>query len=154
MSHHCAKFIAGKNHQYKRYIKMCEKALEIQNNHHITVGDCVYNEREGVIEAKIIRGGIIISTPDRAINCPISDCTWLPTQEDLIKMAKEINLTPASLQIFLTDSSGTSTYRPSPDAYFRMPEEQWLAYYMFERNEKWLTRDEEWEQIKSNTEHV
>lgn len=137
MSHHCTKFIAGKDRLYRRYIKMCKKASEIQEDHYIVDGDCVFIEKEGVFEADRITNEIITSTPDRAIKYSIYDCIWLPTEEDLIKLAEAITLTPESLEIFLTDKSGTFIYRPSPGTYFRMPEDQWLAYYMIERYKKY-----------------
>ncbi len=152
MGNHCVKFKAGGRKQYKRYIKMCEKASEIQEDHYIVEGDCVFNEKEGVFEAARIRNEIITSTPDRAVNCSIYDCKWLPALEDLVELAEVINLTPESLEIFLTDTTGTFIYRPTPGVWFRMPEEQWLAYYMIERYQKiWIISEEQWKKFKKMT---
>lgn len=149
MSHHCVKYKAGKNKQYRRYINMCNKAKEIQESHIFKEGDCFYHPREGVLEASKIRHDRIVATPEREVNCPISECTWLPTEEDLRKIAEIINLTSESLEIFLEDTSGTFIYGPSPRIYFRRPEDQWLAYYMIERYEKmWSIQDQEWKKIK------
>jgi len=143
------KFKAGKNKQYRRYIKMCEKTKEIQESHIFREGDCFYHQREGVEEIAIIRNDRIISTPDRSVNCPTPECTWLPTEEELEKMADEISLTPEDLRIFLEDNTGTFIYRPTPGTRFRRSEERWLTYYMIERYGKvWSIQDQEWKKVK------
>lgn len=149
MSHHCVRYNAGKNNLYRQYIKMCEKAKEIQESHIFREGDCFYHPKEGVLEVLKIRNERITATPEREVNCPISECTWLPTEEELRNIAEIISLTPESLGTFLEDTSGTYIYRPKPGIYFRMPEDQWLAYYMIEGYEKmWSIQDQKWKKIK------
>lgn len=145
MNPSCVKYNAGKTRIYKRYIQMCEKADDIQKIHYLAEGDCFYHSEEGINEASLIRNDRIKSTPDRAVDIPISECIWLPSEEQLIEMADEINLTQESLQNFLDDTTGTYGYIPCAKVFFRTSEDQWLAYYMFERYSKiWSIQQNEW----------
>ncbi|MBA7702655.1 hypothetical protein ES703_111424 [subsurface metagenome] len=151
MSHHCVKYEAGKNKQYRRYIKMCEKAKEIQESHIFKEGDCIFHPREGVLEVLKIRNDRITATPEREVNCPISECTWLPTEEEIKEIIRSyiVNLAEDILDIFLDDDKMVYGYKWRPKIFFRTCEEQWLAYYMSEiHNKRWLFKKQEWDKYK------
>jgi hypothetical protein len=128
---------------------MCEKAKEIQQRHRLAEGDCFYHPEVGVHEVLQIRGDIIGATTDREVKCLTDECTWLPSKEELEKMADGNNLASDGLNIFLEDNTEASVYFPRPGLYFKTPESQWLVYYMFEIYKKiWDRVNEEWIKVK------
>jgi hypothetical protein len=128
---------------------MCEKAKEIQANHWLTKGDCFYYPEVGVHEVLQIHDDRITATTEREVECLINDCTWLPSKEELQKMAEDINLASDGLEMFLEDNTRVYGYPARPRIYFKTPETQWLAYFMVERYGKiWERVNEEWIKIK------
>jgi len=130
---------------------MCEKAKEIQECHKLAEGDCFFHPEFGVYEVSQIHDDIITTTTEREVKCLTDECAWLPSGEELEKKSyNDIHLDSDGLKKFLEDNTGTFKYFPRPGVYFRTPESQWLAYYMFERYSKiWdLKNDEKWIKVK------
>jgi len=132
---------------------MCEKAKEIQaKKYRLSEGDCFYHPEVGVHEVLQINGDRISATTEREIECLIDECTWLPSKEELEKIRHDdmLYLDSDGLKKFLEDNTGSFRYFPRPEIYFKTPESQWLAYYMFERYSKiWdVKNDEKWIKVK------
>ena len=119
---------------------MCERAKEIQDSHIFKEGDCFYHPKEGVLEVLKIRNERITATPEREVNCPISECTWLPTVEQIKEMVISRNLFNVEHEEKVID----------PENFYKTPEEKWLTAYIVEQYEGkfWFAPESEWKDKK------
>jgi hypothetical protein len=131
----------------KRYIHFCEKARDIiDREHYFLKGDFFYHLVHGlkVTDRNLGDGRLYSDSPELKIfKIETKECCWLPTEEQLKKVAGGINLTPESLALFLDHKDGLMGYASGlkPRTLFPTPEEQWLAYFLFERYERVWSKD-------------
>jgi len=135
----------------KKYIRMCEKAKDIlDSNHYFESHEFFFHPDIGISNVDINLGnGYLFCTEKKLYNTKIKckKCTWLPSEDNFEDLAKDLNLTQESLNNFLNDDKGFSGYPKGKKIgqIFKLPEEQWLAYYMLERhNMIWLQEKNKW----------
>jgi len=124
------------------YIKMCEKAEEIQESRpFLEKGDYFYNVRACLGEISMTENSVL----ERLKGCPI---IWLPTQEQLQEMLEEIkNNTYIAFRFnhFLNVEYNNVTFQPAyillnsiNPIFMCSMNEFWLAFVMKERwNKVW-----------------
>lgn len=133
------------------YLKMCDKAKNIFL-HFINTGDWFYHPILNDEEVKVRQVekvlGSVVFTSNPIEHYSYGECIWLPTVEDIKKMAEAINVNDDMLLgKFLNDDKGIFGYsvEKRPRSIFKSLKEQWLAYYMAERGLIWNEENEDWE---------
>lgn len=125
------------------YIKMCEKATEIQEQHDMEYGDCYIHKGTGALLIIVPK----YSTEFQAINitakCNFNDLipshiTWLPRQDQLQEIL---------LKKYDVDSLEMAFHSFINDARFLLNkttfEQLWLMFFMKERHNK-VWNGEDW----------
>lgn len=142
------------NRSIQRYIQLCDKVKDIlDRDHFFDPGDFFYHPDLGVNEVDRNRGDgkFYCKDPEfKIFEIESRECVWLPSEEQLKKLASNINLTSYSLEHFLDDNKGYFGYPAGikPIFIFITPEEQWMAYYMFEWH-KWIWSTEKKDWVKT-----
>jgi len=123
------------------YVKMCEKAEEIQN---------VLLVREPIPHFDDEDFMVCHKCKEWPIKCVFSDCTeltpiWLPRQDQLQEMINENNV-PAIVILHLFKEWAYKEHKP-----FKTMEQLWLAFVMSEKYGK-VWNEEEWESPQKSSE--
>lgn len=127
----------------KRYINMCERAKEDEDVFEISEryfeeGDFFFHPDVGidVVEINLGTGFIFCSHPQlKTAKIPVSECTWLPTVEQIKEMVMSRNLFNVEAFERVID----------PKKFYKTEEEKWLAEYIHERYGKvWFAPESEY----------
>lgn len=155
----------------KKYIKMCEKAEEIQREWKPQFGDYVYGvpDTDGNLSVSIVvavddsvyerLGMIRVTVIDRwsgKVDCELWEAEkliWLPTQDQLQEIWLETYSRQPSKRGFIWGFHNwlEVPYIESklPEEYFDTLEQLWLAFIMHKKFGKvWDDEKEEWVEIK------
>lgn len=139
----------------KTYIRMCDRAKEIQCLWRPTYGD-FYADAKGEIRCWISRKppaerfkkGFGICVKNRIIH--LSKYTWLPRQNQLIEMAQVPGRRYESVvqDFFDWSKRPYGAYTDNPDRFFRTMETIWLGFVMLQKFDRlwdgdaWIKRSQ------------
>ena len=133
----------------EQYIKMCEKAVEMQALWKVTEGDfCIERDVEcRTMVGCIDDGQAVWDGDEKIIACWHRDCIWLPRQDQLQEMMLEYtansNITLMETLIFRIKGDGRDVYGKCCSM-----EQLWLAFVMKEKFNKVWT-GEQWKTIST-----
>jgi hypothetical protein len=138
----------------EKYIKMCEKAFEIQRQWVRNHGD-VFVAESGKIAYWIshihklqkVKKGFVVKTEDDVIH--LSKVTWLPRQSQLIEMAQEVGRSYGNILHAFFNWADTPYERNAEPAkkLFLSMEQIWLAFVM-QKNYGKQWKDFQWIKMK------
>ena len=133
-----------------KYIKMCEKAIEIQRLWVQNHGDVFFTETGGIVywissihKLQKVKKGFVITAKNDVIH--LSKVTWLPRQSQLIEMAQVTGRSYGRvLQDFFNWADTPYGKHDEPaKKIFPSMEQIWIAFLMQKKyGKKW--KDSEW----------
>jgi len=139
-----------------KYIKMCEKATEIQRRWIQNHGDVFVTENGGIVywisskhKLQKVKKGFVITTKNDVIH--LSKVTWLPRQSQLIEMAQETGRSYGRVlqDFFNWADTPYEKHAEAAKKIFLSMEQIWIAFLMQKKyGKKW--RDSEWVKMKTD----
>ena len=107
----------------EKYVKMCERAVEIQKEWNPLPGDLVFSNRGGIHALEAATIAMAELTPFGQNKARIkADMVWLPTQDQLQEMVEETQTDCCQAIYHFFRTSKTKTW-----------EQLWLAFVMKEK---------------------
>lgn len=127
---------------------MCSKAQDIlDSDYYFERGEFFFHPNIGINIVDEITSNDMIYIPGENVKINMKECTWLPSENTLRNLADSMNLNQESLDNFLNDDKGYSGYPKGkkPGDIFKLPEAQWLAHYLNEKdNSIWSQKQKKW----------